>query len=64
MNPLVAIAVNEAPLLIGYLKLLFKKANPDAPEPTDAEVIAAYESAFRSSVAKDDTWLAAHPNLS
>lgn len=63
MNPaLVQIAIEEAPAIIQLLKDAFAKKNPTAPVPTDAEVIAAYESAFASSVAKDDAWLAAHPD--
>lgn len=61
MNPLIALAIQEAPGIIALLKDAFKRDNPDAPVPTDEEVIAAYESAFRSSLAKDEAWLAAHP---
>ena len=62
MNPaLVQLAIQEAPTAIALIKDLFKKQNPNEPIPTDAEVIAAYQSAFASSLAKDDVWLSAHP---
>ena len=58
---LIAIALQETPAIIASLKSLFVAQNPTAPVPTDAEVIAAYNSAFISSLAKDTAWLAAHP---
>lgn len=61
MNPLVAIAIQEAPEVLAFLKDAFAKKNPDAPIPTDQEVIDAYQQAFASSILKDDDWLAAHP---
>jgi len=61
MNPLIQIAISEAPAVIALLRGLFQQKNPSAPVPTDAEVIAAFEKAFKSSLAKDDQWLAAHP---
>jgi len=61
MNPLIALALQETPAILATLKALFATQNPDAPVPTDAEVIAAYQTAFVSSLAKDDAWLAAHP---
>lgn len=62
MNPqLVTLAIQETPAIIDGLKALFAKQQPDAPVPTDAEIIAAYQSAFVSSLAKDEAWLAAHP---
>jgi hypothetical protein len=62
MNPeLVNLAIQEAPAVIGALKSLFGKSNPGAPEPTSEEVIAAFNSAFASSVAKDEAYLAIHP---
>lgn len=61
MNPaLITLAIQEAPAVIAALRSLFQKANPNAPLLTDAEVIAAYQVAFTSSLAKDDTWLATH----
>lgn len=60
MNPLILLALQQTPAVIGYLKVLFTKAQPDGPVPTDAEVIAAFESAFASSLAKDDAWLLAN----
>jgi len=61
MSPLVLLALQQAPAIIALFKAAFRHAHPDDPVPTDAEVIAAYESAFASSLAKDEAWLAAHP---
>jgi hypothetical protein len=58
---LVTLAIEETPAIIDGLKSLFAKQNPGAPVPTSDEVIAAYNSAFVSSVAKDEAWLAVHP---
>ncbi len=58
---LLALAIQETPALIARIKEVFGKQNPGVPPPTDAEVIAAYEAAFASSLAKDDAWLKAHP---
>lgn len=61
MNPLLALALQETPTIIDALVKKFSAAHPDEPTPTSEEVIAAYQQAFTSSLAKDDAWLAAHP---
>jgi hypothetical protein len=61
-NMLIGLAIQEAPAVIDRIKELFHRDNPDAPQPTSEDVIAAYQSAFDSSLAKDDRWLAAHPD--
>lgn len=58
---LIALAIQETPAVIAAFKSAFKKQNPKAVPPTDAEVATAYVNAFTSSLAKDDRWLAAHP---
>ena len=60
-DQLVAIAIQQVPTLIDLIKKAYKKANPDAPALTEAEVFAAFNQAFISSLVKDDAWLAAHP---
>jgi hypothetical protein len=61
MNPLLQLAIQETPAIIALLRDALKKQDPSAPAPSDAEVIAAYESAFQSSRAKDELWLSQHP---
>jgi hypothetical protein len=62
MNPaLISVALEEAPEVIAWLREAFRKRQPGAPEPTEAEVIAAYQLAFTASLAKDEAWLTAHP---
>ncbi len=63
-DALIALAIQETPAIIDLLKHAFIKANPDAPMPTSEDVIASYQAAFESSIAKDDRWLAAHPEKS
>ena len=62
MGALLAIALQETPAIIESLKGLFAQQHPDAPVPSDADVIAAYQAALASSLAKDADWLAQHPN--
>lgn len=58
---LVQLAMTEAPSIIAALKAAFKKQNPNAPQPTDADAHVAYLQALSSSLAKDARWLAANP---
>lgn len=58
---LVTIAIQELPALIEAIRSLFVTANPTAPVPTDAEVVAAYQQAYALTIATDEAWLAAHP---
>lgn len=62
MNPLVLLLIQEAPALIEAAKGLFATVNPDVPEPTSEEVLAAFEALFHDSIAIDDFILAAHAN--
>ena len=59
---LIELAITQTPAIVAGIKALFVKANPGLPVPTDAEVIEAARDAFLQSLAKDDAWLAAHPN--
>lgn len=61
MGAITAVLIQNMPALIALGRELFAKENPDAPIPTDEEVIAAWLSAAASSLAKDEAWLAAHP---
>jgi hypothetical protein len=58
---LLAVAIQELPTIIDALRARFAHDQPDAPAPTDAEVLAAFNAAYAISIATDDAWLAAHP---
>ena len=53
--------ISELPAVAGFVRGLWRDAHPDIPEPTDAEVLAAFESAYAASRAKDDVLLAESP---
>ncbi len=53
MNPLTQLLITEGPALVAFTVGLFRKANPDAPVPTNEEIIAAFEELFTSSLARD-----------
>ena len=58
---LVPLVIQELPSIIAFVKELHRTAHPDDPPITDDEVIAALTAAIASSIAKDDQWLAQHP---
>jgi hypothetical protein len=60
MAPLVAVLIQQMPQLLAFAREAFAHANPDDPSPTDEAIIAAYQSALASSLAKDQAWLDAH----
>lgn len=59
---LIALAIAELPTLIAAIRSKFVQDNPGDPAPTDADVHAALEQAYQSSLATDEAWLAAHPS--
>lgn len=59
---ILAVAIQQAPAIIAGIRELFARDHPDDPQPSDEEVIGALESAFQSSLAVDDAWLASHPS--
>lgn len=54
-------AIGALPSIIALIHANHVVANPGEPPPTDADVIAALQSAVASSIAKDEAWKAAHP---
>jgi hypothetical protein len=61
MPPLLLLAIKEAPEIIALFRENFQKRHPDEPVPTDAEIAAAFQQAFASSLAVDELWLSVHP---
>lgn len=60
---LIGVAIEETPKLIALLKDVFGKKHPDTAQPTDLEIVVAWNTAFTSSLNKDQAWLAAHPSI-
>jgi hypothetical protein len=61
MNPgLLNLVIGQLPFLIGMIKGLHAGADPNAPPPTDEEVLSALQQAVAASIAKDDLWLSQH----
>lgn len=58
---LVDLAISELPSIVALLRERFSKANPGAAPLTSDEVIAGLDAACVSSLAKDEVWLATHP---
>ena len=54
MNPLVQLLIQQAPSLIGFIRELRQKNDPAAPQPTEQDIIAAFEALFVSSLARDE----------
>jgi hypothetical protein len=61
MGAIIPVVIQELPAILAAFKDLFRNQHPGVPDPTDDEVMQAFEAAFQSSRAKDDAWLAAHP---
>jgi len=61
MESIINAALNSLPAILALIQGSHAEANPGAPVPTDAEVIAALHEAVASVVGKGETWKAAHP---
>jgi hypothetical protein len=55
------VAVQLIPEIMAMVRARHATADPNAPTPGDAEVLAGLAQAVQSSIATDDAWLAAHP---
>ena len=53
MSPLLQLLIAKAPEIIDGFKRLHREAHPEAPDPTNEQVIDAFHAAFMDSVARD-----------
>lgn len=57
------VVLQAIPQIIAALKSSHAQQNPSAPVPSDVSVLAALQAAAAASIAKDETWKAAHPTV-
>lgn len=60
-NALVNVGVAILPEVLALFRSRHAAADPNAPTPTDAEVLAGLKAAVEQSIATDNDWLARHP---
>lgn len=53
MVPIVQLIIQTMPGIISIIQAHYAAANPDAPQPTAEQIVAAFEEAFTSTVLKD-----------
>ena len=58
---IINVAIGALPGILALFRAEHTAANPSVPPPTDAEVIAALQTAVAISVLKDEAWKTAHP---
>ena len=58
---LVSVIIDETPAVIALVQSLFIKKHPDDPTPSSAEVIAAWETVYSDSLARDEQILKDNP---
>jgi hypothetical protein len=61
MDKLMNAVETSLPAILALVRASHANSHPDAPPPTDAEVIAALHSAVAAVVAKGAAWKAQHP---
>jgi hypothetical protein len=57
----VNVALGALPSILALIRQKHAEEHPNAPPLTNADVFAALAYAVTSSVAKDESWKAAHP---
>jgi len=61
MNGLITTIIQQLPSIFDFIRQEHAQQHPGEPPLTDDDVKAALAAAVASSIAKDDQWLAAHP---
>jgi hypothetical protein len=58
---LVSVIIDETPAVIALVQSLFVKKHPTEPTPSSADVIAAWETVYSESLARDEQILRDNP---
>lgn len=61
MGAILPLVIKEIPGILQMIKDHHAAVNPALPPLTDSEAVAIARQALDSSEAKDDDWLAVHP---